>query len=456
MEASVKDMIAGYVGQTVEKTRRLMENALGKVLFIDEAYRLTENENGDSFTREARDELVDAMTKPKFCGKKVIILAGYESNMNSMLSANPGLASRFETRIHFCNLSSDACVALLQKRVEESGVKVVLGDNEDMIEDYFERLGAMDGWGNGRDVEPIARRTIGQVFESCADEALPTANGHLILDVLDKWSTQKYARLPLARRQRATTEVKELRTTFNPGSKYVIKDENSSNSVLRSPARLPKSKTFGESEKLCETIDDRQSIPNITHSSRKNLYSVPLDQSRKETRTLSIFPEALPKISYELRIVALVERPRFYALSYVWGDPNDTTNIEVNGKSVAVTKSLETALRRLSNFDNGKYSKDIWIDALCINQADLDEKAYQVPLMGEIYSHTERVIGWLGQEDDNSDALFENVRRILKCRAENTLDDLSVLEIWGDLVNGLTHCSSFWERLWIVSNSHLL
>ena len=189
VEASAKDMIAEYVGQTVNKTRRLLESALGKVLFIDEAYRLT---GGSSFVREARDELVDAMTKPKFLGKMAIILAGYESNMDAMLSANPGLASRFETTIRFKNLSSEGCVTLLRKRLEESRVKVMLGEEEGMIRDIFDSLRTMKDWGNGRDIESIARRAIGQAFESPVNNEPPQVDGKVILDVIRKWSDQRY------------------------------------------------------------------------------------------------------------------------------------------------------------------------------------------------------------------------------------------------------------------------
>jgi AAA+ superfamily predicted ATPase len=106
VEASATDLIAGYIGQTALKTRKLMKSAIGKVLFIDEAYRLTGEHKYEGYAGEARNELVDAMRKPQFFGKIVIILAGYESNMNIMLDKDPGLRSRFRTHIRFSTLGT--------------------------------------------------------------------------------------------------------------------------------------------------------------------------------------------------------------------------------------------------------------------------------------------------------------------------------------------------------------
>ena len=71
------------------------KKGLGKVLFVDEAYRLGEGQ----FAKEAIDELVDSLTKPQFFGKLVVILAGYTENMNKLLKVNPGLSSRFPEEI---------------------------------------------------------------------------------------------------------------------------------------------------------------------------------------------------------------------------------------------------------------------------------------------------------------------------------------------------------------------
>ena len=95
VECSASDMVGQYVGHTGPKTQKLLEKALGKVLFIDEAYRLGEGQ----FAAEAVNELVDLVTKPKFLNKIVIILAGYDNDMNKLMAVNPGLSSRFPEEV---------------------------------------------------------------------------------------------------------------------------------------------------------------------------------------------------------------------------------------------------------------------------------------------------------------------------------------------------------------------
>src|SRR3954465_15657636 len=111
VECSATDLVGQYVGQTGPKTQKLLEKALGKVLFIDEAYRLTEG----VFAKEAMDEIVDCITKPKFAQKLIIILAGYDADINRLMSINPGLTSRFPEALQFNGLNPDDCTRLLTK-----------------------------------------------------------------------------------------------------------------------------------------------------------------------------------------------------------------------------------------------------------------------------------------------------------------------------------------------------
>lgn len=103
VEALVKDMVAGYIGQTALKTGELLDRALGKVLLIDEAYRLSDDTktSASDFAREACDELIDSLTKPKYFRKVVVVLSGYKSEMEDLFERNRGLSSRFPTRLDF-------------------------------------------------------------------------------------------------------------------------------------------------------------------------------------------------------------------------------------------------------------------------------------------------------------------------------------------------------------------
>ena len=97
------DFVAGYVGQTALKTKRKIREALGGVLFIDEAYSLLGQTAGD-FGKEVIDTLVDEMTKHN--ENLVVILAGYSNEMEKLLESNPGLKSRFKKFIEFKDYSS--------------------------------------------------------------------------------------------------------------------------------------------------------------------------------------------------------------------------------------------------------------------------------------------------------------------------------------------------------------
>ncbi|KAK3986468.1 heterokaryon incompatibility protein-domain-containing protein [Cladorrhinum sp. PSN332] len=83
----------------------------------------------------------------------------------------------------------------------------------------------------------------------------------------------------------------------------------------------------------------------------------------------------------------------FEALSYVWGDETETTRIQVDDKTISITKSLCAALIHLRSAHK---PRTLWVDALCINQDDVEEKNRQLPLMGDIYSTAARAVIWLG------------------------------------------------------------
>jgi hypothetical protein len=93
----------------------------------------------------------------------------------------------------------------------------------------------------------------------------------------------------------------------------------------------------------------------------------------------------------------------YIALSYVWGDANDTAEIYLDGIKVAVRANLEAALLQLRKYPRIQQGFRIWIDALCINQDDIEERARQVAIMKDIYASAWHVAVWLGPEANNSD-----------------------------------------------------
>ncbi|WP_432774149.1 AAA family ATPase [Brevibacillus gelatini] len=116
--ASRADLVAGFVGQTAALTRRKVREALGGVLFIDEAYALLGPSQQD-FGQEAIHTLVEEMTR--HAENLVVVLAGYPGEMNGLLLSNPGLLSRFKKYIHFPDYSVAELVQILQQAADKAG-----------------------------------------------------------------------------------------------------------------------------------------------------------------------------------------------------------------------------------------------------------------------------------------------------------------------------------------------
>jgi ATPase family associated with various cellular activities (AAA) len=165
VECSTSDLIGQYVGHTGPKTKKVLEKARGRVLFIDEAYRLGEGQ----FAKEAVDEIVNTLTLEQYRGKIVVILAGYDQEINDMLSVNPGLSSRFTEEIIFTNMTPTQSIELLEK--ELANKRVVAGvlkdsgspDYQDIVR-LLTSIAQLPSWGNGRDLKELARRMVTHVF----------------------------------------------------------------------------------------------------------------------------------------------------------------------------------------------------------------------------------------------------------------------------------------------------
>ncbi|KAH8883684.1 HET-domain-containing protein, partial [Thozetella sp. PMI_491] len=85
--------------------------------------------------------------------------------------------------------------------------------------------------------------------------------------------------------------------------------------------------------------------------------------------------------------------PQYEALSYVWGDQTERNEIILDSQPTSITRNLWTTLKYIRQPDT---SRTLWIDAVCINQADIHERNEQVKQMGDIYSRASRVLIWLG------------------------------------------------------------
>jgi SpoVK/Ycf46/Vps4 family AAA+-type ATPase len=148
-------MQTGYVGQAGGKARQVLETALGGVLLVDEAYTMCAG-----FGREVLDEMVAALEEVKFKGRLLVILAGYEDRLLSMLDMNEGAKSRFPNIIRFPDFTAEDCARLFLKGLSNYGIgwTVESGYNGDaaahpvLLKHFSAMIKNMSGWANGRDV----------------------------------------------------------------------------------------------------------------------------------------------------------------------------------------------------------------------------------------------------------------------------------------------------------------
>lgn len=179
IEAQRSDLVGEHLGATALKTNRLVDSALGGVLFIDEAYGLVNKGEGaggagdDRFGAEAVQTLVKRAEDDR--ERLVIILAGYEGEMERFLAANPGLASRFSTRVTFPSYSPAELVHIAEYQTAARGERLhpdAVQAVRPLLDDVCRR-GAIDELGNGRFVRSVveaaaAARDVRVVGESAA------------------------------------------------------------------------------------------------------------------------------------------------------------------------------------------------------------------------------------------------------------------------------------------------
>lgn len=154
VEVSRGDLVGRYTGHTAPLTSSVIQSALGGVLFIDEAYSLYRGEQ-DSFGLEAIDTLVKGMEDHR--DELVVILAGYTKEMETFLTANSGLASRFPNRIEFPDYTADELLDITNVLARGKGYRLAESCTEP-LRGYYERRQAEDARtaGNGR----LARNTL--------------------------------------------------------------------------------------------------------------------------------------------------------------------------------------------------------------------------------------------------------------------------------------------------------
>jgi SpoVK/Ycf46/Vps4 family AAA+-type ATPase len=149
VEASRTDLIAGYQGQTALKVKKVIEQAKGGVLFIDEAYSITENDHSDSYGRECLTELTKALED--YREDLIVIVAGYTEPMHKFFESNPGLKSRFNTFIEFDDYSTNELDEILISMCKNNDY-ILDNEAKEKIHLYFEEQTSSkdENFANGR------------------------------------------------------------------------------------------------------------------------------------------------------------------------------------------------------------------------------------------------------------------------------------------------------------------
>ena len=196
-----------------------------------------------------------------------------------------------------------------------------------------------------------------------------------------------------------------------------------------------------------------------------------LDPIPFEIRLLSLEPgDWSSEIECRLSTTALESASSYEALSYTWGDASNTRENFIDGLRCTVTESLELALRHIRRKDA---ARTLWVDALCINQEDVDECSQQVGRMMDIFKTSARVLAWTGVASDDSDEaldiLAEFGRVILEILKDDGTEpsDFTSYRPAGLLQRGFDASSKnwpclwrfwnrpYWGRVWIISGTGL-
>lgn len=180
----------------------------------------------------------------------------------------------------------------------------------------------------------------------------------------------------------------------------------------------------------------------------------PLDESKPSVRLLTIHPDdGSELIKCSLANCHLDSQLRYHALSYEWGDDQNLRDIDVDGQRLSIRSNLWHFLKeaRALGCQNPDLGSTLWIDAVCINQTDNQEKTHQVALMCTIYRYASRVLVWLGVQTCET----EHVRKLFSI-AKPRFRRGRVRQFYRKHSASIDFClndlctRSYWRRVWIV------
>jgi hypothetical protein len=186
-----------------------------------------------------------------------------------------------------------------------------------------------------------------------------------------------------------------------------------------------------------------RSFQNAATGKSKSYVYRPLGDG--EVRLIELHPgKGKDAVKCNIRHVSLKDNPSYEALSYCWGDPTRDFEISCNTALLNVTSNLLLALSHLRHIDR---PRTLWVDAISINQDDVDERNTQVLLMRDIFHKSQRTVVWLGEESQNSTAAIHLVRCLART-SQNPLRKGQKCPAWYHGVNNLPPLySEMWRAL---------
>lgn len=216
--------------------------------------------------------------------------------------------------------------------------------------------------------------------------------------------------------------------------------------------------------------------PELTSAALNTVYT-PLDVHNREIRLLTLhYGEAHQDVTITLSVVSLNDKPKYEALSYVWGDSNNTSTISLDGYDFSVTQNLFKALRSLRQSHT---TRIFWVDAICVNQKDILERNSQVSFMKDIYCGCALCIIWLGEEETTTETAMDIIKSMSRGQHLEHWFNLPALSfmvlriyrerptmapLWNSIIDELEDkmasltlfaVNSWWTRIWTVQEAIL-
>lgn len=157
VETDRSGLVAGYVGQTALKTAAVIEEAMGGVLFIDEAYSLVQGDSSNDYGHEAVSTLIKAMEDHR--GEFCVILAGYQNQMTKMLASNPGFPSRIQFTLNFPNYNRDELGQIATMMLKNKGYGIS-DEAKDRILAITDHIRKEPNFANAREMRNIIEQVV--------------------------------------------------------------------------------------------------------------------------------------------------------------------------------------------------------------------------------------------------------------------------------------------------------